>query len=294
VDLRTAQAILGIEPSATFRDAEAAYRGRARLVHPDRAAEPDQAEATRAMAQLNEAWTIVRSAYDTAAIPDSSRPESQPTAVRSPGAGECQLCGWAPARSITLHRTGGFLIFWNVRHASLNVCRTCGDAIYHQMQASSLVRGWWGVPAVVVNVVNLTRNRAAIGRHRRACRAPATREPGIRTDATSPLTVRSAWRRPGPIIATLAAAVLVGSAISSYIQHPPGSTTTIRIPPAPGDCVTSVGAVVNCADTTAAFTLLQLVPTPDDCYHVTAASTAFTDDESGLTYCAKPIFRMGS
>lgn len=80
--------------------------------------------------------------------------------------------------------------------------------MYSDIQARGLVRGWWGVIAPLANVVNLTRNAAAIARHRGHVPEPEYRSPEVRTPSLWPRVATPVTSRPGPLAAT--AAVIAG------------------------------------------------------------------------------------
>jgi len=243
LSLAAALAILGLEPTATLPEARRAYRARARQVHPDRVEDSTRARAEAQMAELNEAWTVVETYLRTgeaapstrparsgpepsrATGPSSSgaaaqppppprarprqtsqrpRPERPAPTPRAPGAQECTICGWWPAAPLRLRWTTGLIFVWSVTTVVQTLCRRCGDSVYADLQARSLVRGWWGLLAPVANLVNLARNAAAIGAHRRLPEAEY-RSPEVRTPLLWPSVATPVTSRPGPLLATTTA-----------------------------------------------------------------------------------------
>ena len=78
-------AVLGIPPEATYEDARKVWRLRVQLLHPDRhmgAPDAVRAEATRAMAEINNAWNELRVQFEEAR-PRPTAPEEQPPRTQS-------------------------------------------------------------------------------------------------------------------------------------------------------------------------------------------------------------------
>ena len=65
--------VLGVSPTASTRDIKNAYRDKARRVHPDRVAASDEQWASREMASLNEAWSVLSDPVRRRAYDDSLR-----------------------------------------------------------------------------------------------------------------------------------------------------------------------------------------------------------------------------
>jgi hypothetical protein len=291
MDVATAYVMLGLERTASYEEARATYRARAQLLHPDRANEAARAEAERAMSQLNVAWDVVLA--DLRERHFQAPPE--PTdAARPPVDGECDLCGWGPARPITLRRTTGLIIVWRWARTRNTLCRRCGNAWYAENQAYSLVRGWWGIVAPVANVINMFRNRVAIGAHRRRLGEPTDRPPGVVTLFSSPMPWRSPWRRPSSILATLAASLVLGVLVAAWVDSTnghPGSSTNVQIPSPPrgiGGCVDSVGRAVWCGSPNAYWRLETTAASTQDCADA-GYEESMTDEMSGQIYCASRL-----
>jgi hypothetical protein len=290
MDQNAAFAVLGVEPSASLAEAQTAYRTRARLLHPDRVAEPDRPAASRAMAQLNDAWEVVQKTCGATAAPSRAPlDDAQPLLARLPRAGECDLCGWAPAEVITLRRITGLLIVWRAFRGSYQLCRGCGDGMYAAVQSTTLIRGWWGVLPVLANLITLLRNRSAITKHRFAVGPPQTRDPAVATQFQKSQPYRSPWRRPGPIIATLIAATLVAAVVDDAYHNAHPTPVTYTLPTGVGDCVTASGQTVACTATNAAYKLVQLVTATDQCDPDNGSTATFTQDTTGLIFCAAPV-----
>lgn len=211
MDDSTARRILGIGPDASVREARGAYQRRAKVVHPDRhaAASPSaQREAERAMSELNEAWRTIK--YGRAA---PARVTYRPAPPRAKPARplSCEICGYLPALRVDVRSVTGLLILHRMDRYTGRLCRACGTALCRDIQAHTLVFGWWGLLAPLVNLAVLIDNgsslRALRGidwpRERRDADAPRSQPTPVTPKVTA---------RPMPWIATTAA-VLVAMAV---------------------------------------------------------------------------------
>jgi putative hemolysin len=289
MDLDTAHAVLGIGAEASLDDARRSYRSRARLLHPDRSSEELRDTAEQAMATLNEAWATVRKRMPTTAAETVQQPP-----MRLPNDGECALCGCAPARDLTVRVTTGLVLLWRWRRMTIHACRGCADRVYADAQATSLVRGWWGIIAPLANVVNLVRNKLAVTMHRRAIGATGMRAPEVVSPISEPLRYRT-YLRPLPILATIVAAVVLASLASSEWAriHPQPVGGTLPAPAVArsspiGTCLSAPGLPVPCSDSSASFRIMMQVAAATDCDSA-GYSNAFTDRSDGTIYCALPV-----
>ncbi|MYU28458.1 hypothetical protein GTW30_10415 [Streptomyces sp. SID7810] len=99
-------------------------------------------------------------------------PQQQPPGPYPPGPG-CEVCGAMPAAPVTVRGHQGMLVLMRFLRRQGVLCRTCGLAVFRQMQADTLVRGWWGPLSVVITPITLLVNLGALSRLRRLP-APAT------------------------------------------------------------------------------------------------------------------------
>lgn len=287
MDVATAYALVGVERgAATMPDAKTAFRSRSKLLHPDRADSSTSSAAERAMSQLTEAWTIVQ--HDMRGERGEQETDER---WRAPGAGECDVCGWAPAAPIVLRRTVGRVLFWRWYQATADACRVCARSLYAEHQATSLVYGWWGILAPFANVVNMTRNRLALAGHRRMVSRPKSHD-GRVASLSGPLEYRSPWTRPVGLGTSLAALILFAALGTGWVNHvnntaPARSSTPAYVAPpvaGVGGCLDASGLVVECADPSAAWSLASQVATADDCAFYPESFT----DSSGDVFCANP------
>ena len=233
--------ILGTHPEATADELKRAYQVRAKLLHPDNhaGASPDVLQAaTDAMAELNEAWDLLRDPefrrlYDQVLNGDgdpqgagspgaspgpppardaaqaSSVPRTDPPLVsRPPNNSECTICGNYPARSITLRSETG-KILWRVRRRlDGTYCRDCGTALFRSMTNRTMLLGWWGVISFFVNWFTIVQNlfaRLSLSGMQR----PQGRHADVEARLDRPLSQgRPLLLRSGPL-ATIAVLVVV-------------------------------------------------------------------------------------
>ena len=146
---------LGVSSDAAPGAVAAAFRERARRVHPDRhpGASPARvAELGGEMALLSHAYTAILAERRGSAPPAVDRPQ------RAPASGECSMCGHAPGIEMTFEYQRGVLV-WR-RHYLLRtwLCRDCGRAIGRGWQDRTLRGGLWGPTLLVRNVGVVNRN----------------------------------------------------------------------------------------------------------------------------------------
>jgi hypothetical protein len=223
-------------------EAQAAYRRRAAMLHPDKhaAASPGlQQEATRAMQQLNEALAVLQ---------QPGPPEQETIESRPPLPHECTYCGYTPAVHVTVRRVTGFLVGHRVEGISQPLCGACGLSAWREMQAATLTRGWWGWLAwartLHVLVTNLPARRALT-----RLDPPSTRAPEVCALLLVPgPPVRPLPRRPA-VWTSCAVALLLAIAVALADPEPDPETAPPDpqpgLPPA-GTCFDHVGLSVAC------------------------------------------------
>lgn len=309
MEVGVAYALLGIADTATYEQARTAYRARAKLLHPDRAGADEAQAAADAMAQLTEAWDTVRTNIASGRHNDARNRTTGTTRTnktqgpsrhyRSPNATECVVCGRGPATPLTLRRTTGLIIFWRLTRYEFTTCRDCARSLYAEIQASSLVRGWWGIVAPIANIFNLARNRAALSQHTTETDFPRPVDPAV-MPMGDPLPYRSPWGRPGSLIATAVAVIAVTLVANAAITNLRDSTTYTgrggpgTTPPLPtevavyqpqiGDCISSTYTIVDCGDTTATWRLDAQATDANECA-AEGFDDALTSQDNGTVWC---------
>lgn len=172
-------------------------------------------------------------------------PPPPPGGSRGPGPGECRLCGSAPAADVTFRQHIGMVLLMQARSRPGPFCRSCGIATFRDLQNRTLMTGWWGVISLLVfSWSTPLRNLLALRPVRRL--GPPVRDPAVISPLPAPLTPgRPLWRRPGPLVPLLLAAVallLVVRAVTAPAQIDPTSDSVV------GQCVVVVGGDLRPAD----------------------------------------------
>ena len=67
--------------------------------------------------------------------PEQIQPGADDFGWRPAFQGECQVCGWGPARLMTTRRITGILIGWLAVRETLGLCRPCGERLAADAQA---------------------------------------------------------------------------------------------------------------------------------------------------------------
>ncbi len=132
---------------------------------------------------------------------DEEEPEESPDFPTWPDpSSACTFCGWGPARPVTFNSVIGIIIWWRWSTVSAVLCRECATFVYNQEQASTLVKGWWGIIAPVANVVAFVGNW---GRYRMVKRFPEPVGKCWHAPALVPFPLYGArpwWERIGPLL----------------------------------------------------------------------------------------------
>jgi hypothetical protein len=242
VNVTEARACLGLTPDATLAEAQAAYRRRAAMLHPDKHATASpamQQEAARAMQQLSEALAVLQ---------QPGPPQAERLRARPPLPHECTFCGWSPAIHVTIRRVIGLVVWHRVETLSEPLCSACGLGMWRETQAATLTRGWWGwlawALALHVLVTNLPARRALT-----RLDPPSRRAPEVRALFPMPVPpVRPVPRRPA-VWTSCAVALFLAIAVSLADPEPNPETAPPDarpdLPPA-GTCFDHVGLSVDC------------------------------------------------
>jgi hypothetical protein len=70
----------------------------------------------------------------------------------------CQLCGWEPARWLTIRRHVGMLLMQKFVKLQAPLCRECGQKKLVEYTTRTLWQGWWGYISFFVNWFVLVSN----------------------------------------------------------------------------------------------------------------------------------------
>jgi len=140
-------AVLGVGHLADAAEIKAAYRYKAKILHPDYNPSDDAAEE---FLKISEAWTVLRDAKKRAAYDSRAK---LPVPVRvidyndpTPEALSCSRCGKVTAqpRYIIFHRVKSFLLKTSKSVVHGIFCRDCADRTAIRASTVTWLLGWWG------------------------------------------------------------------------------------------------------------------------------------------------------
>lgn len=296
MNLGTAHATLGVDADTPIDEVRQRYRMRAQMLHPDRLGERSdlQAEAQRAMSELNEAWDVVSTAEKDGSrrLTSSDAGNGGPFEDRRrlPVAGECDLCGAAPAREVKYRALTGLVLLWRSRTMHCEMCRNCGKSMFREVQSDTLVKGWWGIVAVYANFVVVLMNLWTVLRHQRGLPPQSRRDPNVVTPLPPGLPLsKPLLRRPAPIVASAVAATIMAmlfttSGSSGSPSGPVGPSNRSTGGPA-GTCLDANGTAADCSGPLAKFRLTKQVMSASEC---SPTETVF-QNAAGHIYCAESM-----
>ncbi len=126
-----------------------------------------------------------------------SGPAGAPAGGPPGGPGICQLCGAAPAAPVTIRGHQGMLVIMRSLRRRGVFCRTCALASFREMQADTMLQGWWGPLSAFITPIVLLVNLGALSGIRRI---PEPVAPGWRPplDPGKPV-----FRRPAGVLALI-------------------------------------------------------------------------------------------
>ncbi|MFF0015749.1 hypothetical protein [Streptomyces sp. NPDC005374] len=84
-----------------------------------------------------------------------------------PPVAACQMCGATPAAPMTVRGHQGMLVVMRFLKREGLFCRTCSLASFRDMQADTMVLGWWGPLSLVITPFVLLSNLSALSGIRR-------------------------------------------------------------------------------------------------------------------------------
>ena len=152
-------AVLGVGPLADMTEIKAAYRYKAKLLHPDRNPSED---ASRDFQRVVEAYAILRNPksrerYDATLPPPVSLIDP---ADRSPEPLACSRCGRVTAqpRYIIFHKVKSALFFVRNERVQGIFCRDCADRTAIRASTVTWLLGWWSLPGPYQTMKALFRN----------------------------------------------------------------------------------------------------------------------------------------
>ncbi|MER7920570.1 MULTISPECIES: hypothetical protein [unclassified Streptomyces] len=110
--------------------------------------------------------------YQQAPVPGPYQqpPQAQPYGGGMPVGGAmqaCRLCGAGPAAQVTVRGHQGMLIVMRSLRRRATMCRPCALATFREMQANTMVQGWWGPMSLVITPITLLVNLGSLATIRR-------------------------------------------------------------------------------------------------------------------------------
>lgn len=226
---------LGVSPDASSAEIANAYRDLARVLHPD--TQPDASPAQRAkfttmMAEVNEAWAVLKDEHRRAEYRASiERPAYDAPMVRHPAADECLVCGSFPAIAVRFRHQKAWLIGATVHETELQACHGCGTSLGRSAQNRTLWLGWWGVFSFLRNFAYIATNAKSLYRLNKLS-VPRRRNEAILTPLITPLPRgRPVLMRAGALVtvgflAVLIGVVAAGSEPETATNGPPRGTSS--------------------------------------------------------------------
>lgn len=149
-DPRGYYAILGVSLNATAAEIKAAYRRRAKELHPDRNRAHDASAQFRL---LNEAYGALndpasRAMYDTVAFETADAAPAGGARQPAPEPIVCSCCGKVTAqpRYAIFFTVKSFLLMTLRSPVQGIFCRACAEKKAYRASAVTWVLGWWGFP----------------------------------------------------------------------------------------------------------------------------------------------------
>jgi len=137
-----------------------------------------------------------------------------PAGERPPGPGECEYCGSAPAIKVAPQSLLGLVLFYRITTYKAHYCRDCGRAMIRELNAKTLVGGWWSIGGPILVAIGLLFNGIRLLRLR-GLAAPVP-QPGVVGRSPAPMVVGPPlWRRPLPAIMTVVMLVVWGIVIAA-------------------------------------------------------------------------------
>jgi hypothetical protein len=103
----------------------------------------------------------------------------------------CRVCYRAPAANVSFHGHEGLLVLMRFSRKDGPFCKQCGLAVYRDLSAHTLLRGWWGMASLFITAGVLVMN--TVRRARVAMLPEPSRPANDRTlDPGKPLLDRTA------------------------------------------------------------------------------------------------------
>jgi hypothetical protein len=279
--------VLGVSEYSSDDEVGAAHRRLAREFHPD--AHPGVSAAERAnyeaaMTRINVAYDAIRTGPRRADYLRAQGTASGRTSIyRPPAAGECDLCGSAPAQRFAFEYQTAWLLTVRRYRSVLELCRQCAFAMGRAHQNRTLYTGWWGVAAFFTNFGVVSRNAHQLRRARRL--APPEHQSIVIAPLPQPAPdTNGLFRRGGVWFATLVLAALCAVVFVVGQNASDRHADTAVVPWTVGTCVQGTQRV-TAVDCSAPHDgqVVKIVSTPENCSP--AADGFVARDSDRYLYC---------
>jgi DnaJ domain len=285
-------AVLGVAPDATDAEIARSHKALALQFHPDRhpgASGVQRAQLDAAMTRINDAYNALKTPERRAAY-DRERPVEHAVADfveygHAPGAGQCDLCGFEPARRWTFQHQSSWLFGRRVHTHRSTLCRDCARAVGRTAQSRTVITGWWGFISLFTNLGYVITNTSGLWKVR-VLDAPKRRDGDVVAPLTKPMAAgRPVFLRAG-FLALAGLLVLAGVQLSRHphpAPAPPASQTVASWHD--GACVARSGPYMHptpCSGPSDGV-VIAVEPTADLC---PASATAYVDYLSRF-YCIR-------
>ncbi len=153
--------------------------------------------------------------YQQAPVPGPyQQPQAQPYGGGMPVGGAmqaCQLCGAGPAAQVTVRGHQGMVIIMRSLRRRGTMCRPCALATFREMQADTMVQGWWGPMSVVITPITLLINLGALSTVRRIP------EPVVAGHRPPLNPGKSVFKRPQGVLGLIPLCLVVGIVLLAVV-----------------------------------------------------------------------------
>ena len=205
----------------------------------------------------------------------------------------CEVCGWSPAIDVSLKRCTGLVFLLRQHRVRRRLCRDCGISIFRDMQAQTLLKGWWSAGSFLIyNWIAVFGN---LGEFRRLSRLPPPQRPAGSAPRlrSEPLAVgRPLWQRPQtyaflPLFALFMGIALVSVVLDQYHMRGPQPVDAANPAASIGRCVqitgTRLDGTVDCSGAHSGVITGTSPVFPTTCPHRT--DITFTVNTAGTSVC---------
>jgi membrane protease YdiL (CAAX protease family) len=160
-------------------------------------------------------------------------PTTRPSDIAPPGVGiqVCSVCGRAPAMMLNLRRHMGLILFIRFTKLRAPFCRTHGEAAAREFLRRTMVEGWWGFLAVILNIWAISVDMQELKRVRQLSPPTTAAESGwvatVPEDVAGAVAETAEQRSArGAVLRTIATAIGLGVAAIIGVHVIAGDQTT--------------------------------------------------------------------